>query len=125
MLDHGGDERIIGYANACNQSSLRRDPIDERLRWRIRLLLVADRFIIRRSPPLLRAILAVIVVNCLTNSSALSATSSCWRRLSSRPDPRLCEVDTRIERCHESPRVSQILFMIADALQSYRSPVLL
>src|SRR5262249_20600390 len=55
--------------------SLRRVPIDERLRWRNRLLLVADRFITQRSPPLHHAALAVIVVNRLTNSSAFSATS--------------------------------------------------
>ena len=44
MLNHGRDKRTIGYADACNQSSLRRVPIDERLRWCNRLLLVADRF---------------------------------------------------------------------------------
>src|SRR5262249_32554631 len=75
MLNHGGDERSVGSVVACNRSSLRRVPIDERVRWRNRLLLVADRFIIHRSPPLLHAVLAVIVVNRLTKSSAFSATS--------------------------------------------------
>jgi hypothetical protein len=41
MLNHGRDERTVGYADACNQSSPRRVPIDKCLRWR--------RFIIHRS----------------------------------------------------------------------------
>src|SRR4029077_11432908 len=40
MLNHGRDKRTIRYADACDQSSLRRVPIDERLRWRNRLPLV-------------------------------------------------------------------------------------
>src|SRR6476620_3568515 len=74
MLNHGRDERTIGYADACNQSSLRRVPIDERPRWSNHLLLVAGR-LTHRSPPLLHAAIVVIVVNRLTNSSAFSATS--------------------------------------------------
>src|SRR6266852_3047557 len=49
--------------------------IDGHLCWHSRLLLLADRFIIQRSSPLLHAVLAVIVVNRPTNSSAFSATS--------------------------------------------------
>src|SRR5262250_1615861 len=75
MLNHGRDERTIGYADACNQSSLRRVPIDERLRSRNRLLHVADPFIIHRSPPLLYAAFALVVLNRLANSRSFSATS--------------------------------------------------
>ena len=53
ILNHGRDERTIGYGYACNQSSLRRVPIDKRLRWCNRLLFVADRFSIHPSSPLL------------------------------------------------------------------------
>src|SRR5215470_5664374 len=75
MLNHSGDERSIGYADTCNESSFRRVPIDERLRWRNRLLRVADRFIIHRSPPLVYAAFALVVLNRLVNSRAFSATS--------------------------------------------------
>src|SRR5215467_8755357 len=76
MLNHGRDERTIGYTDACNQSSLRRVAIDERFRWRKRLLHVADHsFIIHRSPPLLYAAFALVVLNRLANSRAFSATS--------------------------------------------------
>src|SRR5260370_29746829 len=53
LLNHGRDKRTIGYADACNQSSLRRAPIDKRLRWCNRLLFVADRFTIHSGYPLL------------------------------------------------------------------------
>src|SRR5262252_3042876 len=75
MLNHGRDERTIKYTDTCNQSSLRRAAIDERLRWRNRLLHVADSFIIHRSPPLVYAAFALVVLNRLANSRAFSATS--------------------------------------------------
>src|SRR5215472_911411 len=75
MLNHSGDERSIGYADAYNQSSRRHVPIDESLCLRNRLLLVADRFVVYRNPPCLHVALAVIFVNRLTNSSAFSAAS--------------------------------------------------
>src|SRR5215813_13800564 len=75
MLNHRRDERTIGYTDTCDQSSLRRVAIDERFRWRNRLLHVADSSIIHRSPPLLYAAFALVVLNRLANSSAFSATS--------------------------------------------------
>src|SRR5262249_33202982 len=74
-LYHGRHERTIRYADTCNQSSLRRVAVDERFRWRNRLLHVADRSIIHRSPPLLYAAFALVVLNRLAHSSAFSATS--------------------------------------------------
>src|SRR5260370_14632280 len=75
MLNHGCDERTIGYADARDQSSLRRVSIDKCLRWGNSLLLVHNRFTVHRSCPPLQPVLAVIVVNRPTNLSAFSATS--------------------------------------------------
>ena len=63
MLNHSRDERSIRNADARDQSSLRRVPIDEHLCWLIRLLLVADRIIFHRSPPLFLGVPAVVLVN--------------------------------------------------------------
>src|SRR5215467_3603645 len=72
ILNRGGDERTFGDAEACNQSSLRRD---ERLCWRNRFPHVAKRSIIHRSPPLFYAAFALAVLNRLANSRAFWATS--------------------------------------------------
>src|SRR5215471_1436326 len=75
MLNHGRHERTIRYADTCDQSSLRGVAVDERFRWRNRLLHAADRSIVHRSPPLLYAAFALVVLDRLANSRAFSATS--------------------------------------------------